>query len=180
MPGFLAEARWSLVGSFSLPEWPGRGAREINQAGLALHAAPLTKPPEAGKENWEWWKGMVEGEGGRRMARGTARPPISTGSTGLPKCLHLEVARAFWYLGRESLSFVMRWVIVLRDTRGGGRWRGLASVGWVMDNREPCRWTGAPLQLDNPHWSRSINDGFEHTLSGGYMSGWSEGHAISL
>lgn len=92
------------------------------------------------------------------MARGTARPPISTGSTGLPKCLHLEVAGAFWYLGRESLSFVMRWVIVLRDTRGGRRWRGLASVGWVMDNREPCGWTGAQLQPDNSHRSRSIND----------------------
>jgi len=48
MPGFRGEARWSLVGSFGLPEWSGRGAREINQAGLALHVAPLTKPPEEG------------------------------------------------------------------------------------------------------------------------------------
>lgn len=58
MPGFRAEARWSLVGSFGLPEWPGRGAREINQAGLALHVAPLTKPPEEGR--------VVEEEGERK------------------------------------------------------------------------------------------------------------------
>lgn len=56
MPGFRAEARWSLVGSFGLPEWPGRGAREINQAGLALHVAPLTKPPEEGTESRGWWR----------------------------------------------------------------------------------------------------------------------------
>lgn len=94
MPGFRVEARWSLVGSFGLPEWLGRGAREINQAGLALYVAPLTKPPEEGTES----RGGGEGGGrraGRRTARGTARPPISTGSTGLPKCLHLEVVGAF-------------------------------------------------------------------------------------
>ncbi|KAI9544225.1 hypothetical protein NQZ68_005275 [Dissostichus eleginoides] len=43
-----ADPRAGLVGSFGLLEWPGRGAREINQAGLALHVAPLTKPPEEG------------------------------------------------------------------------------------------------------------------------------------
>lgn len=48
MPGFPARARWSLVGSFGLPEWPGGGAREINQAGPPLHVAPLTKPLEEG------------------------------------------------------------------------------------------------------------------------------------
>lgn len=73
MPGFPAGARWSLVGSFGLPEWPGGGAREINQAGPPLHAAPLTKPLEEGT--------LVEG-GGHETARGTARPPISTGAQG--------------------------------------------------------------------------------------------------
>lgn len=63
MPGFRAQARRSLVGSFGLPEWPGRGAREINQAGLALQVAPLTKPPEEGTESWGWWW--------RREKRGT-------------------------------------------------------------------------------------------------------------
>lgn len=57
---------------------------------------------------------------------------------------------------------------MLRGTRGGKRWRGLASVGWVMDNREPYRWTGASPQLDNPHWSGSVNNGFKHTFSGGF------------
>lgn len=64
MPSFRAEARWSLVGSFGLPEWPGRGAREINQAGLALHVAPLTKPPEEGTESRGLWRR-------RRKERGT-------------------------------------------------------------------------------------------------------------
>lgn len=73
MPGFPAGARWSLVGSFGLPEWPGGGAREINQAGPPLHVAPLTKPLEEGT--------LVEG-GGHETARGAARPPISAGAQG--------------------------------------------------------------------------------------------------
>lgn len=74
MPGFPVGARWSLVGSFGLPEWPGGGAREINQAGPPLHVAPLTKPLEKGTP--------VEGGGTHEMARGTARPPISAGAQG--------------------------------------------------------------------------------------------------
>lgn len=92
MPGFRAEARWSLVGSFGLPEWLGRGAREINQAGLALHVAPLTKPPEEGTES------RGGGEGGKeesRTARGTARPPISSGSTGGANVPAFKRGRAF-------------------------------------------------------------------------------------
>lgn len=71
MPGFRAEARWSLVGSFGLPEWPGRGAREINQAGLALHVAPLTKPPEEGMvvEKEEEEEGGDAGRPGALLAR---------------------------------------------------------------------------------------------------------------
>lgn len=64
MPGFRTEARWSLVGSFGLPEWLGSGAREINQAGLALHVAPLTKPPEKGMR-----AGVVEKGGGEIVGR---------------------------------------------------------------------------------------------------------------
>lgn len=61
MPSFRAETRWSLVGSFGLPEWLGRGAREINQDRLALYVAPLTKPLEKGMES----RGGGEGGGWR-------------------------------------------------------------------------------------------------------------------
>lgn len=75
MPGFPAGARWSLVGSFGLPEWPGGGAREINQAGPPLHVAPLTKPLEEAT--------LVGGRGGGHgTARGTAGRPISAGAQG--------------------------------------------------------------------------------------------------
>lgn len=87
MPGFPVGARWSLVGSFGLPEWPGGGAREINQAGPPLHVAPLTKPLEEGT--------LVEGGGDARDGQGHCSPADKRGSTGLPKCLHLEVAGAF-------------------------------------------------------------------------------------
>lgn len=43
-----------------------------------------------------------------------------------------------------------------------------------MDNREPCRWTGAPLQLDNRDWSGIVNNGFKHTFSDGYTNWWNE------
>lgn len=56
---------------------------------------------------------------------------------------------------------------MLRGARGGRRRWGLASVGCVMDNRELCRWTGAPLQLDNP-WSGIVNNGLKHIFSDSY------------
>lgn len=91
MPGFQAKARWSLVGSFGLPEWPDRGAREINQAGPPLHVTLLTKPLEKGtllqKEG--------ENEKGTQDSQGHCSPADKHGSAELPKCLHLEVAGAF-------------------------------------------------------------------------------------
>lgn len=95
MPGFRAEARWSLVGSFGQPEWPGRGAREINQARLALHVAPLTKPPEKGTESWDWWKEMGEGEGGMQDSQGHCSPADKHGEHRAAKVPSFRSGRGF-------------------------------------------------------------------------------------
>lgn len=93
-------------------------------------------------------------KGGRRTARGTALPPISTGSTALPKCLHLEVAGAAAFLISRQREPVICHAVsncVEGAQKEARRRGGRAGVGWVMDNREACRWTGAPPPLDKPH-----------------------------
>lgn len=102
MPGFRVEARWSLVGSFGLPEWLGRGAREINQAGLALHVAPLTKPPEEGTESRGGGEGGGRKESGTQDGQGHCLPADKNGEQGAAKVPSFKSGQGFFDISAES------------------------------------------------------------------------------
>ncbi|KAJ3606498.1 hypothetical protein NHX12_026019 [Muraenolepis orangiensis] len=103
MPGLASAARWSLVGSLGPAEWPGTGAREINQAGAALPVAPLTKPPEEGE-----CSAGEGGGGGERIERESERERERErggggGGKGQGQCTPADKHRERPAAARESL-----------------------------------------------------------------------------
>lgn len=166
MPGLPSRGLAGASSAFSgLPERPGRGAREINQAGPAPPCGSLTKPPEEGTP--------VQSEGGKEKGtqdgQGHCSPADKRGEHSAAKVPSFRSGRGrffFFLISRQREPVICHAAsnCVEGAQKEARRRGGRAGVGRVMDNGQACRWTGAPPPLDNPHWSGSVNNGAARTI----------------